>query len=183
MVRKTRALNTECLITAKLLHRHPHTHNKETATASRVRFQVAHLLVMQRELLTNSKFIKLYLIVVAEETCPEKINVVKTISLLARTVAWRTETIRSECVVGLKTRQIVCSGFPWLLMNWQMLPILFSYCLKSQCQLLSNWRMSLYEWCVWKKITEENILKEALETLIEHIMKWNQWRCGTADGS
>ena len=32
----------------------------------------------------------------------------------------------------------------------------------------------VYEWCVWKKITEENILKEALETLIEHIMKWTQ---------
>lgn len=148
MVRKTRASNTECLITAKLLHKHPHTHNKETVTASKVSFQVAHLLVMQRELLTNSKFIKLYLIAVAEESCPEKINVVKTISLLARTVAWRIETIRNGCVVGLKTRQVTRSGFPWLLMNWQMLLILFSSCLKCQCQRLSNWRISFYEWCV-----------------------------------
>jgi hypothetical protein len=46
-----------------------------------------HLLAKQGKLLTSGELIKLYLIAGAHAMCPGKINALKTISLLARTVA------------------------------------------------------------------------------------------------
>lgn len=58
---------------------------------------MAHLLAKQREPLTNGELIKLCFFVVAKEMCSEKINLLKTISLLATIIALRIDPSPTHC--------------------------------------------------------------------------------------
>ena len=54
-------------------------------------FQVAHLLAKQAKPFVDDVLVKLCLTAEAKETCPQKINLFKIISLLMRTVAQKVE--------------------------------------------------------------------------------------------
>ena len=75
--------------------------------------------VSQEKQCTDCELIKSCLI--AANTCPEKIKLLKTTSFLAKTVAGRVEDIGNNLGSQLKTRpqkrQIILNGFPWLLMD------------------------------------------------------------------
>lgn len=67
--------------------------------------------------------------------CPGKTNFLKTISRSTRTVTQRVKDIGSSINSHfLKIEQIIASGSPWVLMNSQMLPILFSCFLRVNAE-------------------------------------------------
>ena len=96
MVIKFRNYQVEYLITAEFLHK-----SKRIKIRLQLSFWVAHLWAKQGRSFTNDE---LFVFVVAEEMCPENINLVKTASLSAETVAWRVEDVGSDISSKLKTR-------------------------------------------------------------------------------
>ena len=77
----------------------------EDGPAIRVRFWGTHLLTNQGKLFTDSKLIKSYLFVAVKEMYQEKINSLKTLSLLVKTVADRVEGIGSNIDSQLKKQE------------------------------------------------------------------------------
>ena len=65
----------------------------ENEAVTKVSLRVAHLLAKEGKPFTDGELIKSCLIVAAEEMCPENVDLFKSISLSARTVARRVEEI------------------------------------------------------------------------------------------
>ncbi|GFQ73470.1 general transcription factor II-I repeat domain-containing protein 2 [Trichonephila clavata] len=65
----------------------------EQETATRASFRVALEIAKRGKLFTDGEMIKECIIAVAEEMCPEKVNLLKTVSMSANTVARRVENI------------------------------------------------------------------------------------------
>ena len=65
----------------------------ENEAVTKVSLRVAHLLAKEGKPFTDGELIKSCLIVAAEEMCPENVDLFKSISLSARTVARRVKEI------------------------------------------------------------------------------------------
>ncbi|GFY64669.1 proteinral transcription factor ii-i repeat domain-containing protein 2a [Trichonephila inaurata madagascariensis] len=67
--------------------------NTEQESATRASFRVALEIAKRGKSFTDGEMIKECLIAVAEEICPEKVNLFKSVSLSANTVARRVQDI------------------------------------------------------------------------------------------
>jgi len=90
---------------------------------------VAHLLAKQRNTLINGDVIKTNL--------NSESKKLKIFSLLVKTVAQSINDTGSSINSQLMTRQMVLSGFSWLLMSRKMFPTLISCCYLSKESMLS----------------------------------------------
>lgn len=78
---------------------------------------MAHVLAKQGKPFTNGELIKLCLITAAGAMCPKKINLLRIISLLVRTVVQRVEDIGSNIHSQLKNEANYFEWFSLALMN------------------------------------------------------------------
>nr|CAI5838497.1 unnamed protein product [Callosobruchus analis] len=90
--------------------------------AIRASFRVAFEIVKRGKPYTDGEMIKECIIVVAEEMCPEKVNLLKTASMSANTVARRVENSAEN--ISCSTKMDMLSGFLWPWMSQRMCQIL-----------------------------------------------------------
>ena len=139
----------EFLIAVELCHKIKH----ENETAIKVSFWVADSLAKQGKLVTDGELIKSYLFAAAKEMCPEKINFFKTINS-----CWQSWGHWEQHQKSIKKQTNDLSGFPWLLMSQQMLPILLS-CLSEESMQSLKWLKNSSLWIVCMEELTPNVLQ------------------------
>ncbi|GFQ86138.1 general transcription factor II-I repeat domain-containing protein 2 [Trichonephila clavata] len=96
----------------------------EQEAATRASFRVALEIAKRGKPFTNGEIIKECIIAVAEEMCPEKVHLLKTVSMSANTVARRVETSLKIYPLNCSTKMDMLSGFLWPWMSQRMCQIL-----------------------------------------------------------
>ncbi|CAM5176061.1 unnamed protein product [Natator depressus] len=156
----------------------------ENEAATRASFRVAHLLAKRGKPFTDSELVKICMIQAAEEICPGKVDLCKTISLLANTVAHRIEDIGSNIIFQLNEK---AKKFEWF-----SLALDESTDVSDTSQLLlfirgvgSNFEVpeelaSVHS--MHRTTTGEEIFKEVEKSLSQYNLQWKQLKCITTDG-
>lgn len=169
-------LSSQQLLFQKIKHRNE--------AATRASFRVAELLAKRGKPFTDGEFIKLCMIRAAEEICPEKTELFKTISLSANTTVRRIEDIGSNLVLQLNENM---KKFEW-----------FSLALDESTDVMDTSQLLLFvrgvdkDFIVTEELvsvhsmndttTGENIFKEVKKSLVKYNLQLKKLKCVTTDG-
>ncbi|XP_042913870.1 protein FAM200A-like [Parasteatoda tepidariorum] len=134
----------------------------EQEAATRASFRAALEIVKRGKSFTDGEMIKECIIAVAEEMCPEKVNLLKTVSMSANTVARRVENIAENISSQLLAVQMdMLSGFLWPWMSQRM------------CQILLS---------IHGTTTGTDIFKGVEMAINQRNLRWKNLKCITTDG-
>ncbi|KOX68953.1 General transcription factor II-I repeat domain-containing protein 2 [Melipona quadrifasciata] len=141
-----------------------------------------HLLATKGKPFTDGELIKLCLLVAAEEMCPEKMDLFRSVSLSARTTVRRVEDIESNIKSQLKGK---AKSFKWF-----SLAVDESTDITDTAQLMLFIRGINTEFEVTEELvsvnslhettTGEDIFKEVEKMLTQYNLQCNQLKCVTA---
>ena len=156
----------------------------ENEAATRASFRTVHLLAKHGKPFTDGDLVKSCMIEAAQEMCPEKVDLFKTISLSANTVARRVEDIGSNLMSQLKSKSKEFEYFSIALDE--------STDINDTSQLLifirgvdSNFEITeelLSVSSMHRTTTGEDIFKEVHKSLTQHGLDWKGLKCVTTDG-
>jgi len=157
----------------------------DNEAVTKVSLRIAHLLAIKGKPFTDGEFIKSCLLVAAEEICPEKMDLVRSVSLSAKTTVRRIEDIGRDIESQFKEN---AKHF-----KWYSLTLDESTDITDTAQLLMFIRGVNNDFEVTEELaamnslhgrtTGEDIFKEVEETLIRYNLHWNQLKCVTTDGA
>ncbi|CAM2119702.1 unnamed protein product [Caretta caretta] len=153
----------------------------ENEAATRASFRVALLLAKP---FTDGELVKIRMIQAAEEICPEKVYLFKTISLSAKTVARRIEDTGSNIIFQLNEKT---KKFEWfsLALDKSTDVADTSQLLLFICGVGSNFEVTEELASVHSMhgtTTGEEIFEEVEKSLSQYYLQWKQLKCITTDG-
>lgn len=139
----------------------------ENETATKVSFWVAHLLASKKSYLLMDSYG--CLCAAAEEIYPDKINLLKTISLSVRTTGPRIEDISNNISHQLKTRQFIPRLVLDVLTGYQYCSVV-AYS-NNQFQVWSDWGISFYKYsaCKNNRLFSKRMRKYEYNTILNGI--------------
>ena len=156
----------------------------DNEAVTKVSLRIAHLLAKKGKPYTDGELIKSCLLVAAEEIHPEKMDLIQSVSLSARTTVRRVDDIGNHIKSQLKDK---AKGFKW-----------FSLALDESTDITDTAQLLLFirgvntEFEVTEELasmnslhgttTGEDIFKEVKKTRTHFNLQWNQLKCVTTDG-